>query len=387
MIETFAYVEINLFALIILLLIYINMQHLEEKVLYRQKLFTALLFSSAIQLILDSILWTLDKAPGLVTREIVITATVLYFVNSSIPFFLWSLYVDYQVYRNTRKTKKLILPMVIPAAINAVLAVLSCFTGYYFRYDTANAYHRGNLFYFSIFLWMIYFVHTTVVLVRNHKKMERRHFLPMIFFMIPVLAAGIIQLLFFGISIIWAGLAISIQIVFMSIQTGQLNTDYLTGLYNRRQLDNYLEDLEKSSNRGMITAGIMLDLDSFKEINDLYGHVAGDQAIINAARILKMSFRKKDMVCRYGGDEFVVILERAEKLEVVQAVERIYRNVLLENAREKLPYTISFSIGYDIFDSKSGMTANEFLEHIDSLMYQNKKSMKAVSENSETKKQ
>lgn len=100
-----------------------------------------------------------------------------------------------------------------------------------------------------------------------------------------------------------------------------------------------------------------------------------------------MSFRKKDMVCRYGGDEFVVILERAEKLEVVQAVERIYQNVLLENAREKLPYTISFSIGYDIFNSKSGMTANEFLERIDSLMYQNKKSMKVVSENSETKKQ
>ena len=143
MMETFAYVEINLFALIILLLIYINMQHLEEKVLYRQKLFTTLLLSSAIQLILDSILWILDKAPGLTTRDIAVTATAIYFVNSTIPFFVWSLYVDYQVYMNARKTKKLILPMAIPAAINAVLAVLSCFTGYYFSYDTNNAYHRG----------------------------------------------------------------------------------------------------------------------------------------------------------------------------------------------------------------------------------------------------
>lgn len=377
--ETIAYVAINLFALTILFMIYMNMHYLQEKIFFRQKIFISLLTSCAFQLVLDSLLWALDGLPGTFARNLVSTVAVIYFVNSAVPFVIWSLYVNYQVYKNETATKKVLIPLVIPAAVNALLGITSLYGGYFFYFDGNNVYHRGSLFIITPFIWLFYFLYTTIILMVHRKKFEKRHFIPMIIFMFPLLGSGLIQFLFYGVSILWASMALSIQIVFMGIQNVQLHTDYLTGLHNRRQLDYYLDELIRDKDRDRVIAGIMLDIDSFKQINDELGHAAGDCALLDASHILRMSFTKNDLVCRYGGDEFVIILERKSIREVEAAIAKFKHNVRDFGRKEKRPYKLSYSMGYDILKSDTGMTAKDFLNHIDSLMYEDKIASKAIA--------
>ena len=118
----------------------------------------------------------------------------------------------------------------------------------------------------------------------------------------------------------------------------------------------------------------MIDLNHFKMINDLYGHHRGDEALKHVASILKNTFRKKDFISRYGGDEFVIIMEIYEQSDIVNMVQRLNKNISDFNSQKKVPYEISLSIGYDCFPNESGtkITAEEFLKHIDNLMYLNK---------------
>jgi diguanylate cyclase (GGDEF)-like protein len=93
-------------------------------------------------------------------------------------------------------------------------------------------------------------------------------------------------------------------------------TDYLTGAYNRRYFQRLIETLETpaGANYRRITNRhylVMIDLDDFKQINDTYGHAAGDKALCHVVESLRMLVRKSDCVCRIGGDEFVVLLKDA----------------------------------------------------------------------------
>ncbi len=104
--------------------------------------------------------------------------------------------------------------------------------------------------------------------------------------------------------------------------------DTLTHLYNRRHLDHVLEEEYKNACLSKQPLSIiMVDIDHFKTINDRYGHDEGDRALIHIASLLKASLRKHDVVARFGGEEFLVILPRAIMKDAVLVAERIRRSV------------------------------------------------------------
>ena len=85
--------------------------------------------------------------------------------------------------------------------------------------------------------------------------------------------------------------------------------DWLTGLHNRRYFEETLSDhIEAASRYNRELSLVLFDIDRFKQINDTHGHEAGDEVLRQFADILKMTARKADIVCRFGGDEFAVIL-------------------------------------------------------------------------------
>jgi len=372
-----AYVIINTFALVILIMIYSNMSSLQEKLLFRQRLFMYMLKILGLQIILDTVIWILDGVPGAVVRYTNITITVIYVICGPVIFFLFSLYITAQTREKNQFAKSLVIILCIPIVVNAVIALMSIRGGYYFYYDQANVYHRGPLFLGMSITWIIYILYSVTFLICNRRKLEHRFLIPLFCAMIPPVLVGILQIAFYGLPLIWGSLAISMQIVFVAIQNGQLYLDYLTGLYNRRQFDSYLDERVKDRKKAMLMGGIMLDLDSFKDINDKFGHVTGDSALVDAAQILKTSFRKTDVICRYGGDEFVVIFYRSTRAEIDLAVKRLVENTNKFNEKEKRPYKINFSAGYDIYEYESGLSAQLFVKQIDAKMYENKKRAKS----------
>ena len=121
----------------------------------------------------------------------------------------------------------------------------------------------------------------------------------------------------------------------------------------------------------------MIDINEFKKINDTYGHIVGDKALEDASSILMQSLRKNDFIARYGGDEFAVILEVNSASDLEKTVEHIKENVRKFNFENLMPYRISFSIGYSIFSYEFHMSAEQFLHHIDQLMYIEKEKRKS----------
>jgi diguanylate cyclase (GGDEF)-like protein len=104
----------------------------------------------------------------------------------------------------------------------------------------------------------------------------------------------------------------------------QATRDPLTGLYNRRYFDNTLSDhIEAARRYNRPLSLVLFDLDAFKSINDAHGHQTGDKVLRNFAGLLAACARKADIVCRYGGDEFAVILPETDGHNAQVFAERV----------------------------------------------------------------
>ncbi|MDD4547030.1 MAG: GGDEF domain-containing protein, partial [Oscillospiraceae bacterium] len=248
---------------------------------------------------------------------------------------------------------------------------------YYF--DENNEYQRGSLFWLYTLMCVSYLIIPEIYIIVMQKKITKKHFIPLLLFAVPPLVGGVLQVLFYGIQLVWVSTTISVLIISLNIQNDQLYIDHLTGLNNRRQLDYFLKNIIKKGDKNKLIAGLMLDLDYFKHINDVWGHEIGDKTLVSAGEILQRSFNKDALICRYGGDEFVVIFQIDNKQELIDAVNRIELNKSKYIILNELPYSIEFSMGYDIFDHDAELTAQQFLSHIDKLMYSNKKARKACN--------
>ncbi len=119
--------------------------------------------------------------------------------------------------------------------------------------------------------------------------------------------------------------------------------DDLTGVGNRRRLDRDLA-LEATSNETTPVAVIMVDVDHFKRINDDHGHDAGDQALRGVAAVLRREVRAGDVVYRYGGEEFCVLLAQTNSIEAAQVAERIRVGVSRMALAIDEPLTVSIGV-------------------------------------------
>lgn len=154
----------------------------------------------------------------------------------------------------------------------------------------------------------------------------------------------------------------------------QVSTDPLTGLFNVRHLRFTLEqEMERTYRSHQPTTFIILDVDHFKRVNDNYGHVVGDKVLIHLASLIKTEVRKIDIPCRYGGEEFAVILPSTPILIGIQVAERIRKKI------EETPFidhehnlAITISAGIDSFTRKQNRSLDNFIDGADQQLYKAK---------------
>lgn len=124
-----------------------------------------------------------------------------------------------------------------------------------------------------------------------------------------------------------AGNNLPLWLAFLALNQ-QATRDGLTGLYNRRYFDETLADhLAAASRYERELSLVLFDLDGFKHINDTLGHPAGDEVLRQFAGILKSTARKADIVCRYGGDEFAVILPETGRADAHTFIARVVQSL------------------------------------------------------------
>ena len=133
--------------------------------------------------------------------------------------------------------------------------------------------------------------------------------------------------------------------------TNHANRDYLTGLYNRRyffeNMNEYMEDLSLSGEKFAIA---MLDIDFFKKINDAHGHDVGDKVIVAISEVLRANTNYRDIVARFGGEEFCIVLKNINPYSVPEILERLRQEVedfaFILDANTKIKFTISIGVAY-----------------------------------------
>ncbi|NTV90651.1 MAG: GGDEF domain-containing protein [Clostridiales bacterium] len=287
---------------------------------------------------------------------------------------IWLLYTEFQINGSEIRLVRIGIILSILFVANAALSFASLANGWYFSVDSANMYTRGSHYWIHAVYCCLLVIYSFFHVLFNRKNLETKYYISLLFFFFPASVGAAIQIFHYGVSYIWAGMMLSLLIIFFYIQDRGLNTDYLTGAYNRRQLDRFIRHKMRNSRPGRSFSAIMLDMVEFKKINDQFGHDIGDQALKEAVTILRKSLRQDDFIARYGGDEFVVILDVDTKEILEQTIIRFMENADEFNKSGRTPYKITFSVGYSIYDPSSEITANLFLRQIDKLMYEDKRS-------------
>ncbi|MBS7525423.1 GGDEF domain-containing protein [Fusibacter paucivorans] len=146
------------------------------------------------------------------------------------------------------------------------------------------------------------------------------------------------------------------------------STDALTGIYNRRKI----ESLIREQHHILVSAGtafsvLLIDVDHFKNVNDQYGHTAGDAVLRHLSQCIRDNIRGFDDVGRWGGEEFLVLLPNAALDEARKTAERL-RRIVSDNAYTQLPeLTLTISIG--VIEASSAMSIDETLKRVDQMLY------------------
>ena len=171
--------------------------------------------------------------------------------------------------------------------------------------------------------------------------------------------------------------ALSAQVNFLKTELEKTKeealTDGLTGIYNRNAFDNYLAKLvEKNTIINSIFSIVLIDIDNFKQINDLYGHQTGDRVLTAIAKQCDSLTRNEDFTARYGGEEFVIIFKKMSLKNAIKKADKICKNInetyysVKKNQKDDA-LKITVSIGAAVF--KEGDTPATIIKRADMALY------------------
>lgn len=304
----------------------------------------------------------------------------LYYIFRSLIFCMFLLYIDYELYPNNKRFLRRLPLYFLPSVFLIVMILCNYRTGWIFVVSDNN-YLRGPLFHIPRMIFIIYTLYMFYIIFKHQKNQDKNvknssYRRLLIFPCVPCIST-ILQILMPVSAWTVPVITMAILVNYIAVQNGYMARDHLTGLYNRSQLEGFMNYQIKNLIKGNFLFLIMLDLDKFKAINDTYGHVVGDDALIQAANLLRKSCkRKSDYVVRLGGDEFVLIGQCESKDAVKEIVERIHTATYNFNKTSNKVYQINFSAGYVIYDGSEETTLDKLISKADSKMYEDKKAKK-----------
>ena len=357
--------QVNLFALAILAALVVFM-HTSRIRTFSRQLIDWILISTAVAIIDEPLTWIFDgkQFRGAFLLEYG-TNVVLFLIGPIIGGLLMS-YVDYRMFHMTARLRKRIYYQ-HTSLLTLALMVVNLFVPLYFKVDVhTNSYSSGPLKVLHYILIGLIYLFFIGFVVTHHTMATRKEVLIYsIFFFIPIVGM-LLQLLDSRLHLSWTSIVLALLVIYIFLESTPTDEDYLTKLYNRNSFDTHLQFLMQADRPFGL---VMFDLNAFKQINDAYGHAAGDAVLIGFAHALKHAFKTTGLAFRFGGDEFAVI---STSSEIEQQVDRV-RIYLQRHANPHLK-ALSFSYGYQRYEP--GLNADTLTSLADHNMYEQKKAMK-----------
>lgn len=336
------------------------------------KLFLHMCALSMTLCILETVCFLLDGKQFAGARSVIAISNSMLFILFSMFACVWVCYVDYKLFGSIARLRRIYPFVLLPAMLICALGILNMFTDVYFYLDADNRYVRKPLCLLPFAVSLIYMAYGAVLSFRYRKQRDKYVFMTVIVYMVPVYLGVILQYFYYGISLIWVATSFGVTSLFINLQHEVYYIDSLTGLYNRRYLYDHMEHLKARKRRKpwLHVSGIIMDINNFKNINDTYGHLEGDDVLRKIGKLLLSTLGNSGIAVRYGGDEFMVIMNDASPEKCQMFCTRINQRLEYINRHDKLPYNISLAMGVAELD---GSDTDEFFRDMDRHMYENKR--------------
>lgn len=341
-------------------------------VFFDEKIFCAMASLTLALCLLETGTFFLDGRTFPLALPLNRVTNALLFVSDMSFAFIWTIYVDFKLFESLDHVKRYIRRAVWPALAMVAMGFANIFTDVFFTVSPENVYARAPLSVLPYIVSYGYLIYSAVLVFTTRRKLRRYLFLPVMIFLTPIFIGSILQFLFYGISLIWVSVAVGVVSLYINIQNEASSVDAVTGLYNRQYLRRYLGYTGQRLEPGSRLAGLMLDVDDFKLINDTHGHTVGDAALRDVGQLLHSAVPPEAFAARFAGDEFIILLAVSEEKEVLNLMDSIRFATESFNHAQQRPYRLSFSMGFSFFQPDSD-TAESFLRRMDEAMYEDKR--------------
>ncbi len=379
MLEGLLYITFNAFCIAELLMIFFKIYKGTDKRM-GQVMLSCFIIASVILLSSDIIWGIFEFYIGWETSAAAsFLVNSFYHIFTGVVAYLWFLFSESEQKSRLVKSKKSLILSLIPLFILLNLVAGSNAHGWIFYIDPVdNTYHRGKFYFAIIVVCFWYILHTTIKALikacRKENYLRKKMLLSLASFAIFPSVAGLLQVLFVGSPMLSAGIAFAVLHVYISSREHLISLDPMTQLNNRQQMEYYLDDKMRNRNDNKELIVFILDIDYFKQINDKFGHIEGDEAIVIAANTIRAMVNNTDyFACRYGGDEFVIICETNKDFKPKEFIKSI-NELLAENTKNAgKEYSLKFSVGYKRYSSEYRHIA-DFISAADEGLYMIKKS-------------
>ena len=288
-----------------------------------------------------------------------ITLNVLYYGFQVLSFFFITVLIDYNIRRDKTRSGKIIV--IAWTMTGFYVLLLFAFNQYSFYINTVFRIMPLLIIIIDIFLSL--------------KSFLKQHLHLLLIFWSSIITGFLLDCIPGADKLIWPCYSAALLYVYFLIITSDSKLDILTGIGNRHAFNEFFMELSRKGTKDKSGSErnhsiVMIDIDNFKKINDVLGHAEGDNALRDMAAIITRCIRHSDFAVRYGGDEFVLAVPA--EYDVEKVMDRIQEALNFQNSKKIRPYTLEMSYGYDVYIPGKYKSMDEFLSHVDSLMYKQK---------------
>lgn len=370
------YLEINIFSLVLIGIVLLKTMGLSQMV--AQSNFAMSIIAEMVFFVSDTLFVLVNEGvlPG--GKPVMMACKEVYFLATAAMCFFWFIYFEYL--RETRfvKRRRYVLYSTSILWLMVIALLANLFNHSLFYIDESGVYRRGPFFILTYILSYSYaliaFIRVMINLKRDTEETNKDLLIRLAFFPLFPGISGVLQFIYPRLPIACATISITTLYLYLTWVDQLISLDPLTGLNNRKQLSHTFNNLSKSHEEQDKIRLYLIDVNHFKQINDTYGHLQGDNALKIIAEALKAACKganRGTVIARYGGDEFVILVSENNNDETIDLKERIKEKLKELSEKKSVPFELTVSVGSACSDN--GDSLKDLILKADKAMYMEKK--------------
>lgn len=364
--------QLNIYAIVLMSILWFSLIFKSEIYRFTSRLIIGISITIIVMLIIEILSWTFDGIDEPLYRSLNITFNWLFFVIGPAAPGLMTSYVDYLVNGDIARIKKRVYYL-YPFFFNILLGVINLFTPIISSVSADNVYQREFLMPLGFIPTYLLLIYCLYMIFKNRTDLTNKVVLSVTFFLVMPITGAIFQMLYFGLKIMWAMLALGLIVAYIFTEMVSAQRDYLTRLYTREITTDHINRLIE---KNLPFTLLIFDINDLKIFNDTHGHRAGDLLLIHFAKLLEIVYGDNAVVSRFGGDEFVIVSKEYNPSEIERMNQKLIDLITTYRDYDLMQRVVT-SIGYEIRNTNSPHSLDELYHLADKKMYENKSILKA----------